>query len=404
VPVSTFATYQGGAGDGAGDTSAISDGAVNTYVPWLNSGLVGRTAKNTAEANLFFAFDTSAVTLGSVINGINLEATMQVDSAGSGAIRGGWLEQDDHWQNVGWNKRQPPVERYLLSYQFPNTGIALPHATRNSNTTIRLGRLVNDAWVTSDLPWTPSSRTTGERISIGTGIGGETWASLASMLTTYSDLRSGLDQGIVAFTLDSQVVGNDANSLTIVLTPDTAPSGDEPTLVIDWTENPPAFSSSPSLFAEVGFLYQYSSFALPWSLGDKTAGNFVDRAYVLLGTEGVDFPTGMTIVSDSVNGVVSWIPTRAQAGPNLVTLQVTNDAGLTDVQAFTVIVRIPTEGEISATPDDGISATAEENTLAATADPNSLSGTVEAGTLTATAQDGPLSVTVESGDLTVIPR
>jgi choice-of-anchor C domain-containing protein len=80
------------------------------------------------------------------------------------------------------------------------------------------------------------------------------------------------------------------------------------------------------------------------SLGSTGYGPVIDNVRVIPvnGSLAYSLPTapaGMTI--DSTTGLISWTPTDVQAGPQNVTVRVTDPGGLTDEQSFSITVSAP---------------------------------------------------------------
>lgn len=403
MPSATFRVFNGGGDDHTGDAHVISGGPLNNFDPIQTTGWVGRAAKNSAEVNLFFAFDATTIALGSVIDGVNFEFTTSLAAQGTGGLRLGFLHQDGTWEVNGFGTfGVSPVPRYPFAFEFPNSGIAIPHASQDSSLTIEPGILAAGTWAhLADVTF--SAFLLGDVTRVwGDGIGGET-DNIEFIAAFFNIARSVNGYEIVALTIDSQSVGNALNRMNVYLT-ENANDDNRPRLTVEWTLNPPVFTSSPILDAFVGGLYVYDADADPYVLGDQTLGNFIDVVFSLPGTEGVDFPTGMTI--DSGTGVVSWTPVVGQAGANAVTIRATNEGGEFIDQDFIVTVH----GDLIV--DEPISIATSAAPL--TADPQGGQHTVTAATtgvkataattaVKVEAQGGPLSVTVSSGDITIEP-
>ena len=100
---------------------------------------------------------------------------------------------------------------------------------------------------------------------------------------------------------------------------------------------PPVITSIPVLSVSAGVAYSYDV--------NATDANGGILTYSLLAGA---FPTGMTI--DAGTGVISWVPTVAQAGANSVTVRVTDTTGLFANQTFSVNVVANVAPVIGSTP------------------------------------------------------
>lgn len=100
------------------------------------------------------------------------------------------------------------------------------------------------------------------------------------------------------------------------------------TVSIDITANvnPPRIVSTPVTAASPGFPYRYGVLAIDADLGDELTFALPSA------------PAGMTI---SALGVVEWSPIAADLGVRTVSISVTDSAGLSDVQSFTLEVGPP---------------------------------------------------------------
>jgi VCBS repeat-containing protein len=87
--------------------------------------------------------------------------------------------------------------------------------------------------------------------------------------------------------------------------------------------SPPVITSTPVTTATPGVAYSYAVTATDASGSALTFT--LDVA-----------PAGMSI--DASAGLITWTPTAAQIGPNAVTVRVTNAAGLSSLQSFTITV------------------------------------------------------------------
>jgi RHS repeat-associated protein len=147
--------------------------------------------------------------------------------------------------------------------------------------------------------------------------------------------------------LDGTPVGNmnlDPITGVFTWTPQTADIGPGPTVTLDVNDGQggdtfqtftlpvvapganqaPAFTSSPRTSIQINQEYVYEAKA-----GDAD-GDALTFGF------GANHPTGMSI--NPVTGVVSWRPTAAQFGPNLVDVQVDDHRGSVVTQEFTVTV------------------------------------------------------------------
>ena len=86
----------------------------------------------------------------------------------------------------------------------------------------------------------------------------------------------------------------------------------------------PVITSSPLLSGAENVLYSYDV--------DATDANDNDVLTFSL----INSPAGMTILSDS--GLVSWVPTTEQVGTHSIVVSVSDDAGLTDSQSFSLVI------------------------------------------------------------------
>ena len=86
----------------------------------------------------------------------------------------------------------------------------------------------------------------------------------------------------------------------------------------------PVITSSPVTTATVGLLYTYDVEAMD-----------TDISHVLTYSLDPVPPSGMAI--DPTTGLIQWTPTMPQAGPNDVTVRVTDNIGLFDTQSFTIV-------------------------------------------------------------------
>jgi Putative Ig domain len=90
----------------------------------------------------------------------------------------------------------------------------------------------------------------------------------------------------------------------------------------------PVITSTPVLTATVGVPYLYQVTATDANVGDVLAYSLV-----------APIPVGMAI--DPALGLITWTPTVGQAGPNAVTVRVTDQTTLFATQSFTVTVAAP---------------------------------------------------------------
>jgi Putative Ig domain/Multicopper oxidase len=169
---------------------------------------------------------------------------------------------------------------------------------------------------------------------------------------------------------------------------------------------PPIITSTPPLTALVGVPYVYTIVAEDPDLPIE---------YDPHGQPGTGFPQGMSVGISS--GVVTWTPTLAQVGPQLVQLQATDGVGMITEQNFTVVVN---DGPpvIAALPAPSLTATvdvpytydmnATDGNLPITyalrgANPAGLAINATTGLVTWTptqAQGGPQLVQLQATDLT----
>ena len=330
MPTVTFSVFDGAGDAHTGDAHAISDGSVNLFNPIQNTGWVGRELKNADEVNSFFAFDMSTVPLGSRLDGVNFEFTTSAASDGSGDFKIGVLLKDDVWEVSGFTTSTTVSggdPYYNKAFEFPNDGTALPHATQDSSTTIESGILFFNAWATGDIAFGSFSADT--RFAIGSGIGGEDYSE-TSLTAVVSAVFNALNYDVVGLTMDSQDVGNAANRLRLYFT-ETSDPDDAPKLVVSYTLNPPAFTSTPVTEGTVDVEYTYDADADAYSLGDQTAGFFDDTEFSLVAP-----PSGMAIVSST--GVITWTPGASDYGANAITVRATNAGGQFVDQSFTLDV------------------------------------------------------------------
>lgn len=121
-------------------------------------------------------------------------------------------------------------------------------------------------------------------------------------------------------------VGNNSVSLTVTDAVGATATQDFAINVID-VNDPPVFVSSPITTATQGVAYSYDANA-----NDPDAGDVLTYSLTTA-------PVGMTI--NPATGVVSWTPTNAQVGSNVVTITVTDDDPVTPLsatQSFTIVV------------------------------------------------------------------
>ncbi|MEM7166095.1 MAG: putative Ig domain-containing protein, partial [Planctomycetota bacterium] len=135
--------------------------------------------------------------------------------------------------------------------------------------------------------------------------------------------------GIISWTPAAVHVGA-TNDFTVRVTDNGTPTNlfDEQMFTVAVSgavNNPPMFTSSPTLEASVGLPYLYTAVAT-----DPDPTNTV--SYTL-----VSGPTGATI--DAVTGIVSWTPTNDQIADQSITLRATDDAPspLSVDQTFSVV-------------------------------------------------------------------
>lgn len=101
--------------------------------------------------------------------------------------------------------------------------------------------------------------------------------------------------------------------------------------------DPPRFTSTPVLEAADGVAYAYLATAEDIDVGDVLTFSLVDA------------PAGMRI--DAQTGLIAWTPTLEQVGTHTVVVVVTDLAGATDTQTYTlVVVRSNRPPEIVSTP------------------------------------------------------
>lgn len=89
---------------------------------------------------------------------------------------------------------------------------------------------------------------------------------------------------------------------------------------------PPEITSTPVKTATVGEAYTYDVDATDPDTGDVLTYSLISE------------PTGMVINGDS--GLITWTPTAANVGNVGVTVEVTDDGGLSDIQGFIITVSL----------------------------------------------------------------
>lgn len=357
MPNVFFDVFNGGGSDDVGDTHAGSDGAT-TWNPLLTTSWLGEKPKNDPQHSLFFAYDLSSVPLGSVINGVNLYIMPSEVARGNGSrvFRTGVLLPDGVWDVNGFSRSSdvPSAPYYDLAYKFPNDGTAIPHPTSRGSYTIQPGILLNDAWVSGNIPINAAVWPANFFQRIGDGFGGEQWA--ADLVNQANQIRNWNDYDKLGLVLDAMNTG-DAH-LTLYMTEALGSQDRRPRLRFDWTDNPPEVTSFPpgDGSVQVGCPYEYDVEGNPWSLGDQTNGNFVGLVYELIDfSMGNPPPVGMTI--DPNTGLIEWTPTLDRAVNIPFTLipvrvQVTNDAGDTADQGFNLALFMPATPSITSTPSE----------------------------------------------------
>ena len=105
------------------------------------------------------------------------------------------------------------------------------------------------------------------------------------------------------------------------------------TITIDGVNDPPTITSAPVTAATEDLPYSYDVEASDPDLGDTLTFSLDPL---------VPAPTGMTI--DPSTGLISWTPDNAQVGDHAVTVLVTDAAGASDSQAFTISVANVNDG------------------------------------------------------------
>jgi hypothetical protein len=346
MPTVSLSVYSGLGDDDTGDAHVISSGGTNLFDPIQTTGWVGREIKNGDEVNAFFAFDCSSIPRGSVIDGVNFDFTTNAVADGSGNIKLGWMIQDGVWEESGFANAStvsaPASPHYELAFKFPNDGTAVPHASQDSSLSVESGILFFNNFSTGNIAFSPGAFPASTRFSIGSGIGGEDFVE-GGVVSYFNGAFNALGYDVNALTLDSQDVGNAANRVRLYLT--EAGASLEPRLVLAYTENPPAFTSTPVTVADVSCAYSYDAEANAYSLGDQTAGFFDDVVFSLEGSP----PTGMSIVSST--GVVSWTPTLSQEGASYpITVRATNEGSLFVDQPYTIAVPTTATPSITSAP------------------------------------------------------
>jgi RHS repeat-associated protein len=95
-------------------------------------------------------------------------------------------------------------------------------------------------------------------------------------------------------------------------------------IVIAAVNDAPVITSAPDTIATQGATYAYQAMASDADAGDTLAFSLAHA------------PEGMTI--NPATGLIAWTPTAAQSGDHPVSLSVTDTAGASDEQSFTVMV------------------------------------------------------------------
>jgi hypothetical protein len=149
--------------------------------------------------------------------------------------------------------------------------------------------------------------------------------------------------GVLTYTLDTGPAGMSINTATglIAWTPTSAqvgvhsvavratdPLGASGTQTFEITvanaNRPPQFTTAPVTTATEGLAYSYDADAIDLDAGDVLTFSLAAA------------PAGMSI--DPSTGLVSWTPTSAQVGNNLVSIVVTDAGSLSASQTFTIRV------------------------------------------------------------------
>lgn len=144
-----------------------------------------------------------------------------------------------------------------------------------------------------------------------------------SLTTQPTGMSIDASTGIINWTPAGEQIGN--NEVVVIVT-DTEGLTDTQnfTIAVDGVNLPPQITSTANLSASENIIYSY--------LVTATDPNTNDVLSFSLTT----FPEGMGI--DVSTGVISWTPTTEQLGDNAVTAVVSDLAGLTDLQSFTIDV------------------------------------------------------------------
>jgi hypothetical protein len=227
------------------------------------------------------------------------------------------------------------------------------------------------------------------------------------MVSFYSAIRNQVNLGVIGITLDSQNVANGANYAEIYLA-DDATAAFRPTFTVNYSLNRPVFTDIGNpLLAAIHVPYLYLPTADPYLLGDQTSGNFIDLVWTLEGVEGVDFPTGMTIVPST--GRVDWLPQGYQAESNDFTVRTTNAGGIFVQRLHDVFVLSLSPGQIqvdglAATPDaQAVTAAAQAQAIAAAAQAQDVTAATTAQAIAVETTTQRVSVTVEPASIVVEP-
>ena len=144
-----------------------------------------------------------------------------------------------------------------------------------------------------------------------------------SLTTSPAGMTIDSGTGLIEWTPTNEQVGN--NDVVAQVT-DLAGDTDTQSFTITVTNvnNPPVITSTPVTTATEDTLYSYDVDATDPDVGDVLSYSFTTS------------PAGMTI--DSGTGLIEWTPTNEQVGNNDVVAQVTDLAGDTDTQSFTITV------------------------------------------------------------------
>ena len=144
------------------------------------------------------------------------------------------------------------------------------------------------------------------------------------------------NNGVINWTPGSDQIGN--HSVTVTVTDSAGLSQSQNFVVtVNNVNDAPIITSAAVLNAEENSLYTYDVNATDPDSGDSLTYSLQT------------YPTGMVI--DSLTGVISWTPDKTQIGNQAVVVIVSDTAGLTDIQNFTITVSPQNQApEITSTP------------------------------------------------------